>query len=401
MEDLAVGIDLGTTNSCVCIYWKEKYEVVQNGFTSNTTPSYVTFDEDGILVGEASRNNSFEYPQKTVFGIKRIIGRHFDDAEVQRHRERWPFSIVSDRGFPVIRVQEGEAKTYTPAEVSSHVLRHLRQDVKNYTSVNFSKVVITVPASFTDPQRRATLEAGKLAGLEVIGMVNEPTAAALAYNLQKLDGEQVILIFDFGGGTLDVAILKVINGTRFETLAMAANMQLGGEDFDEKLLERFVAGFKENNGGIDLKKSPAAVAALRLCCDTAKKSLSTLNGVAHVVVSRIHEDKSLRTIVTRAEFEALCEEVFSGILKPVEQALAQARLSKDEINHVVLVGGSSRIPKVQEILQNFFPSHILHKDINGDEAIAKGAAIYARNFDVQSGNPDHRADGTFVGCARL
>lgn len=381
---------MGTTNSCVCVFWKGRYEVIANTFSNKTTPSYVTFDDEGILVGEASRNQSFDNPRNAIFGIKRIIGRRYVDAEVQKHRKRWPFTVIPLDGVAGIEVeQNGVLNTYSPSQISSHVLMHLIEAAKTFTSQDVVKAVITVPANFTDAQRRATQEAGTLAGLNVVGMINEPTAAALAYGLQQLeaDGEQTILVFDFGGGTLDVAILKVSHGgTQFETLATAANMSLGGEDFDEKLLERFVQEFKEKNNGIDLSRFPTAMTSLRLCCDPAKKSLSTMNGLAYVVVNNIHETKHFKTRITRAEFEALSEDVFAKILEPVERALRQARLAKSDIDHIVLVGGCSKMPKVQEIVGNFFVGQSLHRDIHGDEAIAQGAAVYARLLTT---DPEH------------
>ena len=388
MSDITMGIDLGTTNTCVSIYWKGRYEIINNGHGNKTTPSYVTFDEDGILVGEASRDASFDYPKSAIFGIKRILGRRYDDAEVQKNRKRWPFTVVNQDGFPAVQVEQGGSlRNYSPAEISSHLLKHIRDTVNNFTGQDVTKAVITVPASFNDAQRRATQEAGKLAGLDVIGMINEPTAAALAYGLQKVEGEHTILVFDFGGGTLDVAILKVTDGARFETLATAANMTLGGEDFDQKLLERFVQEFKDKNNGIDLNRYPAAITTLRLQCDSTKKTLSNMNGLAYVAANRIYEDRHLKSRVTRAEFEALCENVFAQILEPVEVALERARMDKSDIERVLLVGGSSKMPKVQEILRNFFPNHEINRDISGDEAIAQGAAVYARLLTSTPENP--------------
>ena len=380
MADLAVGIDLGTTNTCVCIFWRGHFQVIGNGHGNKTTPSYVTFDEYGdVLVGDASRDGSFANPKHAIFGIKRILGRRYHDAEVQKNRKRWPFTVVNREGLPVVAVEQVEKLTnYSPAEISSQLLKYIRDTVKNFTGHEVTEAVITVPANFTNAQRRATEEAGILAGLSVVRMINEPTAAALAYGLEKLDGEKIVMVYDFGGGTLDVAILKVINGKRFETLATAANMNLGGEDFDQKLLERFVQEFKDKNNGIDLSDFPEAVTTLRLTCDKAKKSLSAMSALAHVSANRIYENRNFKTRVTRAEFEKLCEDVFAKILEPVERALRQARMNKADIEHIVLVGGCSRMPKVQEILQNFFVGQKLHLDINPDEAIAHGAAVYAR-----------------------
>ena len=394
MAEPVIGIDLGTTNSCVCVYWKDRYQVIPNSFGNSTTPSYVTFSTHDIQIGEASRDDSFNCPENAIFGIKRIIGRRFEDVEVQKNKEIWPFAVIDRDGYPAIQVQQGgRQKTYSPAEISSHILKHLRKSVENYTGKDITKAVITVPASFTDAQRRATMEAAKLAGLNVIGMINEPTAAAMAYGLQKLEKKQTVLVFDFGGGTLDIAIMEVTDSSNFESMAIASAMNLGGEDFDEKLLDRFVEVFEQTNGGINLRDDPKAFTLLRLRCDRVKKSLSQRNGQAHVAIPRIHGTKDFNASVARAEFETMCADVFAKILEPVERALKQANLRERDIDHVVLAGGSSRMPKVQEILQNFFKGKTLHRDINGDEAIAHGAVVYARLLTADESHPMTNEDG--------
>lgn len=391
MAELAMGIDLGTTYSCVCIYRNGVTETIPTESGAKCIPSYVTFHPEGRLLGEASRDSSFETPKQAVFGFKRIIGKRFEDPEVQKNKERWPFSVIDKNGFPVVRVEEDDAwHTYSPVEISAMILAYLRQAVETYLDEPVTKAVITVPANFTDAQRKATKEAGLQAGLDVIGMINEPTAAALSYGLQKTDIEQKILVFDFGGGTLDVAILKVSRGSLFEILASSGLMNLGGEDFDEILLDRFIREFNEKHL-VNLRDDVAAVSRLRLRCERVKRGLSGKNGVGHLSVDALHGSIHFVTSIKRAEFEELCKGIFSRILDPVREALNFAGLAVNEIDRVVLVGGSSRIPKVQEMLRNFFPDSRHHRDNNPDEAIAQGAAMYAHSKLV-----DPRAEVTQV-----
>ncbi|OWA54438.1 Heat shock 70 kDa protein 6 [Hypsibius exemplaris] len=379
MEEIAMGIDLGTTNCCVSIMRNGRYEIIKSEHSETTTPSYVSFDPEGVLVGKLARSNSVFHPENTIFGIKRIIGKRFIDPEVQSNQERWPFKLQDQDGLPVVQVNvNNTTNSYQPEDISAKILAHIGKQVKKYLNKDVVKAVITVPANFTNSQRRATYEAGKIAGLNVIGMISEPVAAALSYAFDSSTHDQNVLVFDFGDGTLDVAILKASYGQPFQVLSTAADLNLGGEDFDEKILQRFATEF-DKKSGLNIRDDSAAMARLRLECDDVKRELSGTSLTARVALASLVENHNFVSSLTRSDFEAMCEDIFRKMLDPVKSALRFVGFSPTDINQVILVGGSSRIPKVREILGAYFPHIKLSLDINPDEAIALGAAKYAQS----------------------
>ncbi|KAJ2946688.1 hypothetical protein O0L34_g12748 [Tuta absoluta] len=383
----AVGIDLGTTYSCVGVWQHGNVDIIANDQGNRTTPSYVAFTDTERLIGDAAKNQVALNPTNTVFDAKRLIGRKFEDPKIQADMKHWPFKVVSDCGKPKIQVDfKGEMKRFAPEEISSMVLTKMKETAEAYLGSSVKDAVITVPAYFNDAQRQATKDAGAIAGLNVLRIINEPTAAALAYGLDKnLKGERNVLIFDLGGGTFDVSILTIDEGSLFEVKATAGDTHLGGEDFDNRLVNHLADEFKRKYKK-DIKANARALRRLRTAAERAKRTLSS-STEANIEIDALHEGIDFYTRVSRARFEELCSDLFRGTLEPVEKALRDAKMDKNDIHDVVLVGGSTRIPKIQNLLQTFFCGKKLNLSINPDEAVAYGAAVQAA---ILTGNTDQR-----------
>jgi len=373
---VAIGIDLGTTYSCVG-WWKDnRCEIIANDQGNRTTPSYVSFTETERLIGDGAKNQSAMNPENTVFDAKRLIGRKFDDPAVQADIKHFPFAVVEDsNGKPKIQVMyKNEQKIFQPEEISSMVLTKMKEVAEAYIGEKVTDAVVTVPAYFNDSQRQATKDAGLIAGLNILRIINEPTAAAIAYGLDKKDEEKTVLIFDLGGGTFDVSLLSIDDGI-FEVKATAGDTHLGGEDFDNLLMKYFIDEFKRKHK-LDISDNKRSLRRLKTACERAKRSLSS-SSTASIELESLHEGQDFFTSITRARFESLCMNLFQKCITPVTKVLQDAGVSKSSVHEIVLVGGSTRIPKVQELLSSFFNGKELNKGINPDEAVAYGAAVQA------------------------
>ena len=372
----AVGIDLGTTYSCVGVFKDGTVNIIANDQGNRTTPSYVAFSNGERLIGEAAKNQAAMNPKNTVFDAKRLIGRQTSDASVAADIKSFPFTVRDRSGKPVVVVEhKGETCEFTPEEISAMVLTRMKDTASAYLGEDVKQAVVTVPAYFNDSQRQATKDAGTIAGLDILRVINEPTAAAIAYGLSNAsDEERNILIFDLGGGTFDVSLLT-IDGGIFEVQATAGDTHLGGEDFDQALLDHFIAEFKRKNRK-DISCSARALRRLRTACERAKRTLSS-SAQASIEVDSLYEGIDFYTSITRARFEDLCAGFFRSTLDPVKRVLKDAKMSKRDIHEVVLVGGSTRIPKIKSMLSEFFDGKELCASINPDEAVAYGAAVQA------------------------
>nr|ADM26714.1 78 kDa glucose-regulated protein [Conus anemone novaehollandiae] len=378
-----IGIDLGTTYSCVGVFKNARVEIIANDQGNRITPSYVAFNGDERLIGDAAKNQLTSNPENTIFDVKRLIGRTWDDSSVQKDIKYYPFKVIDKSKKPHIQATvNGQTKTFAPEEISAMVLGKMRDIAEDYLGKKIVNAVVTVPAYFNDAQRQATKDAGTIAGLNVMRIINEPTAAAIAYGLDKRDGEKNILVFDLGGGTFDVSLLTIDNGV-FEVVATNGDTHLGGEDFDQRVMDHFIKLYKKKKGK-DITKDNRAVQKLRREVEKAKRALSSQHQV-RVEVESIIDGEDFSEQLTRAKFEELNMDLFRSTVKPVKQVLEDSDLKKPEVDEIVLVGGSTRIPKVQQLVKEFFNGKEPNRGINPDEAVAYGAAVQA---GVLSGEED-------------
>ena len=390
----SIGIDLGTTYSCVGVWQHDKVEIIANDQGNRTTPSYVAFTNER-LIGDAAKNQVSMNASNTVFDAKRLIGRKFSESSVQSDMKHWPFTVIQGvGGKPVIEVVfNGEKKSFTPEEISAMILVKMKEISEAYLGHEIDSAVITVPAYFNDGQRQATKDAGIIAGLNVLRIINEPTAAAIAYGLDKKEGvEKTVLIFDLGGGTFDVSLLVIDDGI-FEVKATAGNTHLGGEDFDNRMVDYFVQEFKKKNRK-DISTNQRSMRRLRTSCERAKRSLSS-STQAHIEIDSLFDGIDFTSTITRARFEEMNMDYFRSTMDPVEKVLKDSKTSKSSVDEIVLVGGSTRIPKVQELLIEFFNGKELNKSINPDEAVAYGATVQAAILNGH-GKESEKLDGILL-----
>ena len=376
-SDIGIGIDLGTTYSCVGVWQNGSVEIIANDQGNRTTPSYVSFTDTERLIGTSAKaqvNNNFK---NTVFDAKRLIGRKYSDTQIQNDLKHWPFEVTADSaGKPLIEVShKGELKQFHPEEISAMVLQQMKDTAESYLGQKVTKAVITVPAYFNDSQRQATRDAGRIAGLQVLRIINEPTAAAIAYGFnENKSTEQNVLVFDCGGGTMDVSVLSIDDGI-FEVRSTAGNSHLGGEDIDNVLVSHCMEEAKRKYR-MDLTNNDRAKRRLRTACERAKRSLSSSSQTS-IEIDSLHDGNDFTMQLTRARLEMLCSDFFNSCMAPVDKAMKDSGLSKDQIHEVILVGGTTRIPKLQKLLSDYFGGKQLCKKVNPDEAVAYGAAIQA------------------------
>ncbi|KAG2435340.1 hypothetical protein HXX76_007413 [Chlamydomonas incerta] len=386
-----IGIDLGTTYSCVGVYKNGRVEIIANDQGNRITPSYVAFTDEERLIGDAAKNQATVNPKRTVYDVKRLIGRRFSDADVQRDRKLVSYDIVDRAGKPYVAVDiKGEQKVFSPEEISAMILQKMKDTAEAYLGKTVKHAVVTVPAYFNDAQRQATKDAGTISGLNVVRIINEPTAAAIAYGLDKKGGEKNILVFDLGGGTFDVSILTIDNGV-FEVISTNGDTHLGGEDFDQRVMEYFIKLIKKKYKK-DISGDARALQKLRREAERAKRALSSQHQV-RVEIEALYEGIDLSEPLTRARFEELNMDLFKKTMDPVKKAMDDAKLKKTEIDEIVLVGGSTRIPKVQELLKEWFDGKEPNKGVNPDEAVAYGAAVQGA---ILGGEEEENTEGLIV-----
>ena len=387
---VAIGIDLGTTYSCVGVWRDNRCEIIANDQGNRTTPSYVAFNENERMIGDAAKNQSAMNPTNTVYDAKRLIGREYTDQVTQNEIKNLSYDVVNNSGKPFISVNyKGEQKTFSPEEISAMILTKMRDTATSYLGEEVKDVVITVPAYFNDGQRQATKDAGAIAGLNVLRIINEPTAAAIAYGLNNKSNEQNVLIFDLGGGTFDVSLLNIDDGI-FEVRATAGDTHLGGEDFDNLLMQHFMSEFKRKHK-LDMSNNKRSVRRLKTACEKAKRTLSS-SSTANLEIDSLFEGVDFFTSITRAKFESLCMSLFQKCIQPVSKVLQDAGCSKSQVDEIVLVGGSTRIPKIQQMISEYFGGKELNKGVNPDEAVAYGAAVQANILGGDSKEGDATND---------
>jgi len=375
MVKAAIGIDLGTTYSCVGWWHDNRCEIIANDQGNRTTPSYVAFTETERLIGDGAKNQCSMNPENTVYDAKRLIGRKMDDPIIQNEVNNFPFDVINIDNKPKIKVEyKSETKEYHPEEISSMVLTKMKEIAESYIGNEVIDVVITVPAYFNDSQRQATKDAGIIAGLNVLRIINEPTAAAIAYGLDKKGEEQTVLIFDLGGGTFDVSLLSIEDGI-FEVKATAGDTHLGGEDFDNLLVNHFKGEIKRKYK-VDISENKKSMRRLKTACERAKRTLSS-GSTASIELDSLYEGIDFFSNISRAKFEDICMNLFQKCIEPVKKVLTDSNMSKNDIDEIVLVGGSIRIPKIQELISDFFNGKELCQSINPDEAVAYGASVQA------------------------
>lgn len=368
-----IGIDLGTTYSCVGVLKNGRVEIIPNELGSRITPSVVAFTDEERLIGEAAKNQASTNPTRTIYDVKRLIGRQFADQDLQNDKKFLPYNIINKSGKPHIEVTtQGKTTTYVPEQISAMVLGKMKQIAENYLGMEITTAVVTVPAYFNDAQRKATMDAGQIAGLTVARIINEPTAAAIAYGLDKKGKDSNILVYDLGGGTFDVSILNIDNG-HFEVSATSGDTHLGGADFDQRLMDEMYKTFKRKTGK-DASSDKRAQQKLKREVENAKRALSTTHEVS-IDIENFFDGADLSEKLTRSKFESLNKDLFQKTLDPVRIALEDSGLKKTQIDEIVLVGGSTRIPKIQELIKDYFDGKEPAKNINPDEAVAYGAAV--------------------------
>ncbi|OIW24884.1 heat shock protein 70 [Coniochaeta ligniaria NRRL 30616] len=381
-----IGIDLGTTYSCVGVMQHGKVEILVNDQGNRITPSYVAFTDEERLVGDAAKNQAASNPTNTIYDIKRLIGRKYSEKDVQQDIKHFPYKVISkdDKPFVKVVVAGGEEKTFSPEEISAMILGKMKEVAESYLGKKVTHAVVTVPAYFNDNQRQATKDAGIIAGLNVLRIVNEPTAAAIAYGLDKEGAERQIIVYDLGGGTFDVSLLSIDQGV-FEVLATAGDTHLGGEDFDQRIINHFAKQYNKKHN-VDVTKDLKAMGKLKREAEKAKRTLSSQK-TTRIEIESFFDGKDFSETLSRAKFEELNMDLFKKTLKPVEQVLKDAKVKKAEVDDIVLVGGSTRIPKIQELIEEYFGKKA-SKGINPDEAVAFGAAVQAGVLSGEKGTED-------------